>query len=309
MGAKTRIAWTDATWTPVRARVKDNAPDIARAKGYDSLVQIAEKMVGHVGQHCEHVSTGCVNCYSDTFNSRCLPFNGTGLPFDRRSRDLVDIFLDEKILRQPSHWRKQRMIFVCSQTDLFGEFVTDEMIDRVFAVMALCPQHTFQVLTKRPERMASYLADKRGHFTLEYQSVPAKSVSRILPLENVWMGVSVEDSKNKYRIDHLRETPAAVRFLSLEPLLEDLGELDLTGISWCIVGGESGPKARPCDVAWVRSIMEQCQEDKVAVFVKQLGSHVIQDCERRIKKEHKGGDMDEWPHDIRVREMPEAKSA
>src|ERR1700730_8515768 len=111
MGLKTSISWTDSTWSPLRARVKADAAQIARDKGYTSLIQIAEKMAGHIGPHCEHVSEGCGRCYSGTNNGRCLPNNGTGLPFDRRSRDLVDIFLDEKILLQPLKWRKPRKIF------------------------------------------------------------------------------------------------------------------------------------------------------------------------------------------------------
>jgi protein gp37 len=160
MGQNTEISWTDSTWTPIRARVKEDAAHVAQSKGYSSLVHIAQKMAGHIGPHCEHMSPACEFCYSDTNNSRCLPSNGTGLPFDRRSRDLVDIFLDEKILLQPLKWRQPKRIFVCSQTDLFGEFVPDEMIDRVFAVMSLCPRHTFQCLSKRPERMSRYLNDK-----------------------------------------------------------------------------------------------------------------------------------------------------
>jgi protein gp37 len=127
--------------------------------------------------------------------------------------------------------------------------------------------------------------------------------------DSVWLGVSVEDRKNKHRIDILRQTPAALRFLSLEPLLEDLGELDLTGISWCIIGGESGPGARRCDVDWIRKIVWQCQVASIPVFVKQLGAHVIENGERRIKRDKKGGDMDEWAHDIRLREWPEAPNA
>src|SRR3990172_6659840 len=127
MAESSPIEWTDATWTPVRAQVKMDAYDIARAHGYTSLVDIAAKMAGHVGPHCERVSDACRNCYSETNNSRCLPNNGTGLPFDRRSRDLVDLFLDERILTHPLRWREPRRVFVCSQTDLFGEGVPGEV--------------------------------------------------------------------------------------------------------------------------------------------------------------------------------------
>lgn len=340
MGASTAISWSDSTWTPLRARVKQDAAAIAEQKGYGSLVQIAKDMAGRVGPHCEKASAGCQNCYSETNNARCLPRNGTGLPFDRRSRDLVDIHLDEKILLQPLRWKKGRRIFVCSQTDLFGEFVPDELIDRVFAVMALCPQHTFQVLTKRADRMAAYLAERwivpgsvcewDGALAQVHKSIvamlptlPARLLNAISsrldakypdsegegflrrwPLPNVWLGVSVEDQRRAdERIPHLLRTPAGVRFLSCEPLLEDLrlwklASLDyhqntigyetypLSGmqampdcdwphpkIDWVIVGAESGPGARPCSEDWIRSLRDQCQTAGTAFFYKQWAAN------------------------------------
>ncbi len=348
MGATSKISWTDASWTPIRARVKDNAPEIAAQKGYSSLVQIAERMKGHVGPHCEHASSGCDNCYSETNNSRCLPANGTGLPFDRRSRDLVDIFLDEKILMQPLHWKKPRKIFVCSQTDLFGEFVTDEIIDRVFAVMALCRQHTFQVLTKRAERMNQYLADDvnqaSAHMAedqLFQQLHGVATMGTDWPLSNVWLGVSVEDQKRAdERIPHLLRTPAAVRFLSVEPMLEAIEiQLPRCGCSaetpgtvlqgssfhgllcdkrrpihWVICGGESGPNARPFDLAWARSLRDQCEAAGVAFFMKQIGSNpfVSQDLianpfARQDVKARNGDDTAEWPEDLRIQQFPEPR--
>jgi protein gp37 len=273
MGQKTGIEWTDATWTPIRARVKADAVQIAEAKGYTSFFRRVDNIAhpipifqpGKVGPHCERVSPGCEHCYSETNNGRCLPNNGTGLPFDRRARELVDIFLDEKILAQPLHWRSPKKVFVCSQTDLFGEWVPDEVIDRVFAVMALCPQHTFQVLTKRAGRMMSYLkksdlrkkiareanvmmrsdrragdSDALSHvFTWgrlkhaevgEYVNYLAGIADRCWPLPNVWLGVSVEDQKRAdERIPLLLQTPAAVRWISAEPLL---GPIDLAHIDW-----------------------------------------------------------------------------
>lgn len=239
MSAKTGIEWTDATWSPLRVCVKQDAAEIARAKGYGSLVQIAGKMAGHVGPHCEHVSDGCAICYSGTNNGRCLPANGTGLPFDRRSRDLVDPIVDEKILTQPLRWRKGKRIFVENQSDLFGEWVPLDQIDRVFAVMALCPQHTFQVLTKRSKRMREYLTigpwgqiemaaeellDENPKLRRIYSVADALHVDRI-PLPNIWLGVSCEDQQRaNERIPDLLATPAAVRFLSVEPLL---GPVDL----------------------------------------------------------------------------------
>ncbi len=324
MSAKSDIEWTDASWSAIRARVKDNAGEIAAAKGYSSLVQIATKMQGHVGPHCEKVSPGCARCYSEHANCRCLPHNGTGLPFDRRSRDLVDVFVDQKILAEPLRWKRPRKVFVCSQTDLFADFVTDEMIDRVFAVMALCPQHTFQVLTKRAERMHGYFAaDPFPRISLQGSKMRGLCAVSF-PIQNVWSGVSVESRDYLERIDHLRQTPAAVRFLSLEPLLEDLGDIsrflsrpetanqytgsehsrtdgDLlvqramqtdtgqregrsemtrvearrepseAGIDWVIVGGESGPGARPMHPDCVRGIRDQCVAAGVPFFFKQWG--------------------------------------
>lgn len=180
MGAKTGIEWTDSTWSPLCVRVKDDAAEIARQKGYTSLVQIAEKMAGHFGQHCEHVSEGCRHCYSGTFQHRCLPKSGTGLPFERRSRDLVDVIVDERVLLLPLKWQpiqehelsctaameengnkrcscykkhfRPRRIFVENQSDLFGEWNDDMDIARVVAMILICRWHVLQVLTKRIER-------------------------------------------------------------------------------------------------------------------------------------------------------------
>ncbi len=263
MGNKTGIEWTDSTWSPIRARVRLDATDIAREKGCTSLVSITEKMAGRVGQHCEHVSPGCEHCYAETNNHRRLPGNGTGLPYDRRSRDLVEAFVDEKVLLQPLRWRAvnsdqgsvvshPRRIFVENQSDLFGEWVTDEMLDQVFAVMALRPQHIFQVLTKRPERMLDYMQTRarmmaRGAFidsaianalrevaVLSKAPFPGNAPLELLaagwPLPNVWLGVSVENqAAADGRIPLLLQTPAAVRFVSCEPLL---GPVELPEYAW-----------------------------------------------------------------------------
>lgn len=274
MAQKTAIEWTDSTWSPIRVRVRQDAPSIAKAKGYASLVDIAMKMRGHVGQHCEHVSPGCEHCYAETNNHRCLPSNGTGLPYDRRSRDMVEAFVDEKVLLQPLKWKpvteaclgckaalakgvinsvsgcnslesRPRRIFVENQSDLFGEWVTDEMLDQVFAVMVLCPQHIFQVLTKRPERMLRYLTrNARISVGLEALSITCQLYERkpsnlgagltmsakpghegelsVWPLPNVWLGVSVEGDTVRERARTLLKVPAAKRFLSCEPLIESL---------------------------------------------------------------------------------------
>ena len=255
MGAKTGIEWTDATWSPIRYRVREDAADIARAKGYTSLVQVAEKMAGHVGQHCEHVSDGCLHCYAETNNHRCLPANGTGLPYDRRSRDLVEPFLDMNVLEQPRRWKLPRKVFVENQSDLFGEWVPGSMIQTVWNEMMACSRHTFQVLTKRPRPAFEWL-----------------KICNFNPARNVWIGTSVENRATfAERVNWLRQIPAFVRFLSIEPLLEDLGELELRGIDWVITGGESGAGARPMHPDWVRSLRDQCQAAGVAFFFKQWG--------------------------------------
>jgi protein gp37 len=290
MSQTTKIEWTDATYSPIRARVKQDAAEIARQKGYTSLIQIGTKMAGRVGQHCEHVSPGCENCYSGNDNKRCLPGNGTGLPFDRRSRDLVEVFLDRKKLREPLCWRKPKKIFVENQSDLFGEWVPDGMIDQVFDVMPQRLSCVFQVLTKRADRMRDFIS--------------RRSVRGQWPLTNVWLGVSVESHAMLDRIDILRQIPAAIHFISFEPLLEDLGPVDLTGIDWIIIGGESGPGARKCDLEWVRSLVVQAKALGVGCFVKQLGAKPF-DLGVRLKLRHrKGGDPDAWPADLRVREFP-----
>lgn len=160
--------------------------------------------------------------------------------------------LDEDTLAIPSSWRTGRMIFVNSMSDLFHESVPIDFIIRVFEVMRECPQHTFQVLTKRSARLLELANDLKW---------PA----------NVWMGVSVENSDYKHRIDDLRSTPAEVKFLSLEPLVGDVGKLNLSKIDWAIAGGESGPGARLMDPIWVRSIRDQCVAEKVAFHFKQWG--------------------------------------
>ena len=252
-------------------------------------------------------------------------------------------------LDAPLRWRKPRKVFVNSMSDLFHDAVPDEFIDRVFAVMALAPQHTFQILTKRPERMRDYMLRLAGTPGCADQvSEAARAMGRSItfmswPLPNIWLGVSCEDQKTAdERIPLLLDTSAAVRFLSCEPLL---GPIDmriatfngadsiesLEGIHWVIAGGESGPGARPCDVAWVRSIVEQCKDAKVACFVKQLGAKPVARDRWDMTEEQfvaldasedgwseadgpvvlrlrdrKGGDPSEWPEDMRVREFPQS---
>lgn len=189
---------------------------------------------------CTKVSPGCDNCYAEAMTRR----------FEERWGDFGTVRLHPRRLDQPLRWRKPRRVFVCSMGDLFHKDVPTDFIVEVFR-MAFHTPHILQVLTKRSSRMKRLAI---GPFP-----------------DNLWLGVSVEDRKRLVRVDHLRQTPAAVRFLSCEPLLGDLGELDLTGIHWVIVGGESGPRARPCHPAWARNIKDQCQAAGVPFFLKQNG--------------------------------------
>lgn len=197
---------------------------------------------------CSKVSAGCTNCYAEKMASR---LHAMGAPGYDNGFELT--LLPER-LQQPLRKKKPTRFFVNSMSDLFHEEIPDTFIDDVFAVMQQTPQHTYQILTKRAHRLPKYFGDK----TLS---------------SNIWLGVTVEDRKNGVpRIDYLRNVNAAIRFLSVEPLLEDLGELDLAGIHWVIVGGESGPNARPMNQEWVLSIKEQCEKFGSAFFFKQWGT-------------------------------------
>jgi protein gp37 len=212
-------------------------------------------------------------------------------------------------LRRPMGWRKPRMVFVNSMSDLFHQDVTDEFVSEVWTAMARARQHTYQVLTKRSQRAASLVAriawrsptteeraaGERGDRAYLWDDGIANQLScggpRILP--NVWLGVSIESDRYTFRADHLRATPAAVRFVSLEPLLGPLPSLDLTGIDWAIVGAESGRGARPMDLDWAREIVDKARQSGTAVFVKQLSGGI-----------HAVKDLDLFPEDLRIREYP-----
>ena len=198
---------------------------------------------------CTKITPGCARCYAETFAER---FRGVpGHPYEQG----FDLRLIPEKLNDPLTWRKPRRIFVNSMSDLFHEDVSEEYIRRVIEVMLRADWHNFQVLTKRSERMRDLLCG------------PFRDAAG---LAHVWWGVSVENRAHGLpRIDRLRQTPARVRFLSVEPLLEDLGAVDLTGIHWVIVGGESGRKPRPLELDWVRSIRDQCQAAGVPLFFKQ----------------------------------------
>lgn len=302
----TSIQWTDATWNPVRG--------------------------------CSIVSAGCANCYAMRQAHR---FSGPGQPYEYLTKMtksgpvwIGKVQLVPELLSQPLRWRKPRRVFVNSMSDLFHEDVPDDFIDRVWMVMTQARRHVFQILTKRPERMRKYLSrfrpDGEGWITRDGARAMGKPRSGPLiadnnwPPKNIWLGVSVERQREAdERIPLLLQTPAAVRFVSLEPLL---GPIQLTGISsspacfnallcgryprldWVIIGGESGPGARPCDIAWIRDIVRQCKEAGVPVFVKQLGSHPTGTgrpwCDKHGFNDRKGGDLLEWPEDLRVREYP-----
>ncbi len=190
---------------------------------------------------CTKVSQGCKHCYAERLANRFWS-----------DRPFTDVRLHPDRLMHPASWRKPRTVFVNSMSDLFHEQVPDSFIEQVFLTMLTFPMHTFQVLTKRVERMAALAA-----------SLPWP--------ENVWMGVSVEDRTTIYRVDSLRRVPAAVRFLSLEPLLGPLSELRLRDIDWVIVGGESGPGARSMRERWVLDILQKCRASQVPFFFKQWG--------------------------------------
>jgi protein gp37 len=200
---------------------------------------------------CTKISPGCKHCYAETFAERWRGIKGH--PYEQG----FDLRLVPEKLDEPLRWRNARRVFVNSMSDLFQEGVPDEFIERVFATMNRAPWHVYQVLTKRARRMRDVT-----------MALPRDVVSK----RHIWLGVSVEDRKYGLpRVELLREVPAALRFLSIEPLLEDLGPLDLRDIHWVIVGGESGPGARPMQEAWVLAIRDQCRQANVPFFFKQWG--------------------------------------
>jgi protein gp37 len=301
---------------------------------------------------CSRVSTGCINCYAERMAAR---FSKIGQPYEglAKMHDVTKVapngkkylagdprwtgevrFIPER-LEDPIRWKRPRMIFVNSMSDLFHEKVPDEWLVKIFNVMVKAERHTFQCLTKRPERMMEWM-----NHLYEGRTAPA-------PPHNVWMGVSVENQETAdYRIPLLLQTPAAVRWVSYEPALgpvdfsqivmpdgDHVGNLswydhdadDEAKLNWIVVGGESGPGARPFDVQWARDTVKQCKAAGVACFVKQFGAHVITDgiagpgetwprgtglldtgeghFRKHLSDSH-GGNMEEWPEDLRVREFP-----
>lgn len=338
--AETSIEWTDATWNPI------------------------------VG--CSIASRGCANCYAAVMAKRLRAMALADIKAGRnpsRKRYYIDAVDDNgrwtgklipvpEALADPLKWRGRKLVFVNSMSDLFHENVPNEFIANVFATMYEARWHTFQVLSKRADRL-SILTNPRFPFAVgtlawnrmspEKQSILTvddviQDVMDHWPLPNVWIGVSCEDQQRaNERIPHLLKCPAAVRFLSCEPLL---GPIDLTKVgnhdgtcanlfdgnalyvgdiggvdfawtprgflNWCIVGGESGRHSRPCRATWIRDLVRQCADAKLACFVKQLGANAEEGfgVNRKLKlSDPKGGDMAEWPEDLRVRQFPEVHHA
>ncbi len=201
---------------------------------------------------CTKISAGCDNCYAERFAER---FRGVrGHPYEPG----FDLTLRPERLKQPLKWKSPKMIFVNSMSDLFHKDVPYVFVDQVFDTMEQANWHVFQVLTKRSSRLRNYVNQR-----YKYRPAPA----------HIWLGVSIEDGTKKSRLAHLQATNASIRFLSIEPLIGPVGRLDLTGISWVIVGGESGPRHRPLEPKWVRDIRDQCLPKHVAFFFKQWGGY------------------------------------
>jgi protein gp37 len=199
---------------------------------------------------CTKISRGCDNCYAERLAER---FRGTpSHPFESG----FDLTLRPHKLTEPLSWRRPRRVFVNSMSDLFHKEIPREFLDQVFDTMERAHWHNFQVLTKRSSLMRTYINRRYPNGTAP---------------PHIWLGVSVEDQRSLGRLEHLAQARAAIRFVSFEPLLEDLGNVDLTGIHWAIVGGESGPNARPIKAEWVRSLRSQCRAQGVAFFFKQWG--------------------------------------
>lgn len=240
--SQSSIEWTEMTWNPTTG--------------------------------CTKISAGCKHCYAETMSKRLLAM---GVP---KYSTGFKIAVHEEELSRPYGWKSPRKVFVNSMSDLFHPKIPLTFIQQVFNVMQDCSRHTFQVLTKRGELLASYSQE------LSWSA-------------NVWMGVSVENQKVINRIDYLRSTPAKIKFLSLEPLLGPLPNLDLRGINWVIVGGESGPKARPMKEAWVLDIQQQCANAGVAFFFKQWGGTNKKATGRLLK----GQTFDEMPIQVLIEDI------
>ncbi len=313
---ETEIQWTDWSWTPLRG--------------------------------CRRISPGCGQgkkggCYAERMAMRLSgegrAYHGLVKSTPEGPRWTGETAVDEEALLEPLKWRKPRMVFVCSMSDLFFDGFRDEDIARVYSVMALTPHITYQVLTKRSARALALLTSEAFWAMVAKDDVGLKMDPATFkrPLPNVWHGVSCEDRKYGLpRLEHLRRMPAAVRFVSFEPLLEDLGAVNLAGIHQAIIGGESGHGSRECRLEWVRSLVAQAREQGAHPFCKQLGKvptvrYYDHDVRAHYEVQHnwpdpegwtpmdgqpaldarvtldfgsKGQDFDAWPEEFRVREMP-----
>ena len=252
--AETNIEWTDATWNPVAG--------------------------------CSILSAGCRNCYAMNMASRLSAmgiekYSGLTRKSGKRAVWNGIVREDPDALSIPEKWKRPRKIFVNSMSDLFHEKVSDFFIERVWATMKSTPQHQYQILTKRPDRMADFVSSRIG---------------AVVP--NVWLGTSVENGETVARISFLRKTPAKVRFISFEPLIGPVGKVNLRSIHWAIVGGESGPQARPVEESWIDEIHAQCQKTGTAFFFKQWGAWG-RDNQKRSKKAngriYRGRTWDQMP--------------
>jgi protein gp37 len=269
MGERTAISWTDHTFNPWWG--------------------------------CVRVSPGCAHCYAAAFSKRILGMDLWKPGAARRS-------FGQKHWNEPLKWNeqakadgRQHRVFCASMADVFEvvpmvdgadtrSYIMENERARLWDLISATPYLDWQLLTKRPEKIRNLI----------------RPLWKTAPNTNVWLGTSVENRATLHRIIELRHSKAVVRFLSLEPLIEDLGELDLDGIQWVIVGGESGPKARPCAIGWLRDIVRQCKAAGVSVFVKQLGSRPTnREGEPHPLRHRKGEDPAEWPEDLRVQEFPQ----
>lgn len=272
----TTIEWTEQTWNPTTG--------------------------------CDRISPGCDHCYALTMAKRLKGMEqarGTTRPKyqndgdPRTSGPGFGLTVHPDTLTEPLRWTKPRRVFVNSMSDLFHARVPAAFITQVWRTMHATPQHTYQVLTKRPERLARVLAKVHADLGLTE------------PLPNCWLGTSIESDEYTRRADALRQAPAAVRFISAEPLLGPLSSLDLTGIDWLILGGESGPGARLLEPQWIRDLIDDARTAGAAPFVKQLGSAWARNtaaCGKTVAAmgDTKGGKPEYWPANLRIREYPTA---
>ena len=238
-----KIEWTEETWNPTTG--------------------------------CDKVSQGCANCYAEILSERLQKFGNT------KYKNGFKLTLHPYTLDRPLSWKEPRKIFVNSMSDLFHKDIPEDYIRQVWSTMERADWHTYQILTKRPERM----------FEFVYR------LDKILP--NVWLGTSVENEKVVSRIEMLRKVPAKVRFISFEPLIDSVGKINLDGIHWSIVGGESGQNHRPIKKEWIEEILEQCRRQNVAFFFKQWGGITPKANGRMLN----GQIYDEYPHDLKPKSV------